>query len=318
MANVYAIDWNIGAHISFAQRITPTVKEGINCGMYTIQFFMGNPQSCKRQRITDKDIKETQFFTNKFPMFIYSHFPYIANFAGKSGKDGLAWNGNEVVDGFLSTILKELEYELYVLSQIGHGVVIHPGSYPDREKGHLTVAKSMNRVYFPKGSMVLLENCAGEGNKLCRNFEEIKLILDNIDDDKREYVGVCVDTAHIWGQGDYDISKISEVDRMFNDFTSIIGLEHFKLLHLNDSEVPLGAKKDRHACLGRGYIWGESFDSLIYLLDKCKQLKIPMVLETKGSDMFTLAKLCEDREEDMVCPVCINCAPKIVICPCCK
>lgn len=317
MTTAYSIDWNIGAHTKFSQSIYPTVSQAISCGMYTVQFFMGNPQSCKRQRISEEDIKKTNILSERFPMFIYSHFPYIANFAGKSSKDGLAWNGNSSVDAFLRTILKELEYELDVLSKIGNGVVIHPGSYPDRDAGHLTVSKSINLINFSEGSMVLLENCAGEGNKLCKTFEEIKIVLDNIDNSKLKNVGVCVDTAHIWGQGDYDISKISEVDRMFNDFIEIIGIHNFKLLHLNDSEVPLGSKKDRHACLGKGYIWGESFDSLIYLLDKCKSLNIPMVLETNGSDMITLAKLCEERENDMICPICITCKPIIELCPCC-
>lgn len=313
MTNVYALDWNVGAHTKFSLKISNTIEEAINCGMYTVQFFMGNPQSCKRQRINNEDIEKTIRITNKFPMYIFSHFPYIANFAGKSGKDGLAWNGNNQVDGFLTTILKELEYELSVLAKIGHGVVIHPGSYPDRTKGHITVAKSLNRINYVKNSMVLLENCAGEGNKLCRDFNELKLILDNVDENNKEYIGICVDTAHIWGQGDYDISKISEIDRMFKDFKDIIGLKHFKLLHLNDSEVPLGAKKDRHACLGTGYIWKESFESLVYLLNKCKELNIPMVLETNGSDMITLAKLSE--ETNMLCCIC---EPIIESCPCCK
>jgi len=314
MNQIYAIDWNIGAHMRFSQKIAPTITEAINCGMYTVQFFMGNPQSCSRQRISEEDIKNTQLFTKKFPMYIYSHFPYIANFAGKSSKDGLAWNGNKSVDAFLSTIIKELEYELHILSQIGHGVVIHPGSYPDREKGHIAIAKSMNSINFSEGSMVLLENCAGEGNKLCSTFEELKFVLNNIDENKRQNIGICVDTAHIWGKGDYDLRKVSEIDRMFDDFSEIIGMEYFKLLHLNDSEVQLGSKKDRHACIGTGHIWQDSFDSLIHLLDKCKDFNIPMVLETDGSDMFTLAKLSEERD----CDNFFICAPCIEQCKCCK
>ena len=312
--DIYVIDWNIGAHMRFNQKITPTIIEAINCGMYTVQFFMGNPKSCNRQRISEDDIKEAKIFTTKFPLYIYSHFPYIANFAGKSVNDGLAWNGNNSIDMFLTHIINELEYELYVLSRIGHGVVIHPGSYPDREKGHLTVAKSLNKITFPKGSMVLLENSAGEGNKLCRTFEELKIILDHVDDEKKSNIGICVDTAHIWGNGSYDLRKISEVDRMFNDFDRIIGLEYFKLLHLNDSEVQLGAKKDLHACIGNGFIWKDGFNSLLHLLDTCKHLNIPMVLETDGSDMITLSKLSEDRD----CSMSFICAPCIEQCDCCK
>jgi endonuclease IV len=90
------------------------------------------------------------------------------------------------------------------------------------------------------------------------------------------------------------LSIVTEITRFFEDFKNIIGLEYFKLLHLNDSEVPLGSKKDRHACLGKGQIWNSSFESLIYLLNTCKKYHIPMVLETNSSDMITLAKLSED------------------------
>jgi hypothetical protein len=42
-----------------------------------------------------------------------------------------------------------------------------------------------------------------------------------------------------------------------------------------------------------GYIWKNGFDSLIHLLNKCKCLNIPIILETNGSDIFTLASLSE-------------------------
>ena len=179
------------------------------------------------------------------------------------------------------------------LCQKRSGVVIHPGSYPDREDGHCAVAMTLNRINFPKNSFLLLENCAGEGNKLCRTFEEIRKVMDLLEPEKKKHVKVCVDTAHIWGQGDYDLSSIEGVDKMFEDFEKFLGIENFYLLHLNDSKVPLGSKKDSHACLGEGWIWKNSFKSLVYLLNKCKENQIPMVLETDESDMLTLALLAE-------------------------
>ncbi len=68
-------------------------------------------------------------------------------------------------------------------------------------------------------------------------------------------------------------------------------MDRFTLLHLNDSECPKGSRKDRHACLGTGYIWGEDFSALVHLLNKCKEYDIPAVLETHGIDMVTLACL---------------------------
>ena len=295
MNDVYYMYWDVGVHTTFSSCITPTIFQGIHYGMHTIQFFMGDPkQAWKRQQISEKDIENTKVLLSRFPMNVFTHYPYCANLAGKAMKGHLAWDGNSDVDGKLKGVLRALEYELGVMANFTScrsGVVIHPGSYPDREKGHDAVAETINQMNFPPNSHLLLENCAGEGNKLCRTFEEIRKVFDLLDQDKKPHVKVCVDTAHIWGQGDYNLSEIEEVNRMFEDFDRILGIENFYLLHLNDSQVPFGSKKDEHACLGEGYIWQKDFAPLVHLLNKCKKYQIPMVLETHGIDMLTLAQL---------------------------
>lgn len=293
MTCICSVNWSVGSHMGFSKEILPTIEESINLGMYTTQFFMGNPKSYNRQRITDKDIKLCKKLLKKFPTNIFSHFPYIANLNGSV--KSLAWNGDKTVDAKLSHLIKELEYELDILSNFSCcgkcGVVIHPGAYPKKNEGLDTIAKTINHINFTPNSKLLLENCAGEGNKLCKNFTEIKRIIDGVDSTKKNNVGVCIDTAHIWGQGDYNISKKDEIDRLFYDFNNIIGMEYFTLLHLNDSEVKLGDKKDRHAPICGGYIWKNNSDTLLYLLEKCKQYNIPMVLETTPLDMLTLFNL---------------------------
>lgn len=284
--------WDVGAHVGFSQNILESIQDAVSKGMYTCQFFMGNPKSYNRQKISSEDILASKKLISRFPMNVFTHFPYIANLNGSV--KSLAWDGDTTQDVKTLHMLRELEYELSVVSNFDSdrsGVVIHPGCYPDREIGLDTIAKTINKINFTEGGKLLLENCAGEGRKLCKDFIEISRIFEGVDISKKDNIGVCVDTAHIWGQGDYDLRSCDEVDRMFYDFGRYIGLERWTLLHLNDSEVPLGAKKDRHACLGKGYIWGESFDSLIYLLNRCKENGIPMVLETTSEDMLTLAQI---------------------------
>ena len=297
MQEVYYMKWDVGSHNYFSGSITDTISRGIKYGMYTIQFFMGDStQAWKREKISNEDIEKAKILMSRFPMNVFTHYPFCANLAGQSQKGCLAWSGNVAVDRKLSGIFQSLEYELDIVSKLCQkrsGVVIHPGSYPDRDDGHRAVAMTLNRINFPKNSFLLLENCAGEGNKLCRTFEEIRTVMDLLEPEKKSHVKVCVDTAHIWGQGDYDLSEIEGVDKIFEDFERLLGIENFYLLHLNDSKVPIGSKKDSHACLGEGWIWKKSFKSLVYLLNKCKQNQIPMVLETDESDMLTLALLPE-------------------------
>lgn len=290
--SVYYVDWDVGAHVGFSNNILSSIQDAVNQGMYSCQFFMGNPKSYNRQKISPKDLEKCKKLITRFPMNVFSHFPYIANLNGSV--KSLAWNGDISQDSKTSIMLNELEYELSVLSNFNtgrNGVVIHPGCYPDREVGLDTIAKSINKINFSEDSKLLLENCAGEGRKLCKDFQEIARIFEGIETSKKNNVGVCVDTAHIWGQGDYDLRSCDEIDRMFYDFERYIGLDKFTLLHLNDSKVEIGSKKDRHENITQGYIWNEDITSLIYILNRCKENGIPMILETTSEDMFTLSQI---------------------------
>ena len=247
---VYSMYWDVGAHVPFCQNIYDSLWYAATQGMISCQFFLGNPKSFKRQRVTLADISKCKKLLERFPINVFSHFPYTVNLNGSV--KSLAWAGDNVQDTKTNHMLKELEYELSILANFNGGVVIHPGCYPDRPKGLDTIAKSINKINFVENSKLLLENCAGEGRKLCKDFYEIKRIIDGIDENKKQNIGVCVDTAHIWGQGDYDLRECKEVDRLFSEFSNIIGMEYFTLLHLNDSKVPLGSKKDLYLLfLGR-------------------------------------------------------------------
>jgi len=288
--------WDVGAHTLFEKNIRGTLEIAVRYGMYTTQFFMGNPYSYNRANISKKDIEESNNILNMYPMNVFTHFPYVANLAGSTTK--LAWNGDEEQDGKTNIVIAGVQQEIDTLSLLDSkksGIVIHPGSFKDTEKGLEAVVKTINRLKFPTSSRckvkLLLENCAGEGTKLCKNLKEIQYVLERVDKKIRKNVGVCIDTCHLFSSGELSFSTTEEIDRFFSDFDTMIGLENFSLLHLNDSEKPLGCKVDRHACLGTGCIWGKSFDSLIHLLEKCKEHGIPAVLETHGMDMITLSCL---------------------------
>lgn len=283
--------WPVGAHTTFSKEIAPTILAAVRFGMYTTQFFMGSSLTLKRQRISEQDIHSSRQLLQSYNMNVFTHFPYIANLAGSTKQ--LAWSGNKQQDAKTSATLRELEFELAVIAQLSMpntktGVVIHPGSYPDRHLGHIAVAESIDRIDFAPNAKLLLEISAGEGTKLCKTIPEIAFVIEHTIPEKQAHLGVCIDTAHVFGSGEYNLSEISEVDRLFSDFDQCIGLSKFTLLHLNDSGVKFGSKRDKHALIGTGYIWNNSTESLVYLLNRCKQLNIPILLETEGKDMFTL------------------------------
>lgn len=281
-----------GAHIGFSGRISEAIEEGVKLRMHAIQIFMGNPKSFTRSRISERDIRVSSEACVRANMNLFTHFPYVANLAGS--KDVLAWSGDAEQDAKTNKVLASLEYELGVVARAGgtsstpslkNGVVIHPGNHKVGKDGLRAIGESINRITFAPNSNLILENSAGGGTALATTFDEIASIINHVSPEKRGNVKVCLDTAHIFGYGEYDLRKLTEVDRMFAEFDAKIGLQYFYLLHLNDSEVPLKSRKDRHACLCKGFIWKENDEALWYLLGKCASLSIPVILETHVSDM---------------------------------
>src|SRR3989344_1030365 len=89
--------WEVGAHTVFSGKICDSLWTSINYGMYATQFFMGNPRGFDRTQISSDDINECKKILKRFPLYIFTHFPYIANLAGS--KNTLAWNGDKSQDG---------------------------------------------------------------------------------------------------------------------------------------------------------------------------------------------------------------------------
>jgi deoxyribonuclease-4 len=109
----------------------------------------------------------------------------------------------------------------------------------------------------------------------------------------KDNIGICIDTAHLWGAGEYRIDRKDEIDRMFHDYDRILGLETLQLVHLNDSCVDFGSRKDRHERVGRGKIWHRNTDVLRYFISSLETLGIAFILETVPEDydvVYTLYK----------------------------
>ena len=90
----------------------------------------------------------------------------------------------------------------------------------------------------------------------------------------KDKVGVCLDTCHV-SDGGYDI--VNDLDGVLNHFDQVIGLDHLKAIHLNDSKNIMGARKDRHEKIGEGYLGRETFRKII---NHPKLKDLPFILET--------------------------------------
>ncbi|MBR5740924.1 MAG: deoxyribonuclease IV, partial [Firmicutes bacterium] len=135
------------------------------------------------------------------------------------------------------------------------------------------ICEILNDVLKPDlRTTVLLETMSGKGSEVGSTFEELREIIDRTEAKNR--IGVCLDTCHMSDAG-YDI--VNDLDGVLAEFDRVIGLDRLKALHLNDSKNPRGARKDRHACIGEGYLGLDTFRRIV----NHPVLKpLPMCLET--------------------------------------
>ena len=126
---------------------------------------------------------------------------------------------------------------------------------------------------MPEWLSLLLENNVGAGNSMGATLEALGALVRAA---AHPRIGVCIDTAHLWGSG-YDLSTAAGAAHAVNEIDRVIGLRHVRVLHLNDSPVPLGSHRDQHAHLGQGQI---GYRGLAAFLGHPGLAGLPVVLET--------------------------------------
>lgn len=162
-----------------------------------------------------------------------------------------------------------------------HALVSHPGNYmDDRASGIARNADAITQALtdVPGRVRVLLETTAGSGTALGATFEELATIIARVPKRLRRRVGVCIDTAHVFAAG-YDLA--SQYDDVMARFGDVVGFDRLGVMHLNDSKVPLGSRRDRHELIGEGAI-GEAAFRRIMTDDRLAA--VPKLIETPKLD----------------------------------
>lgn len=254
----------IGCHLSVANGYMGIAKETVSIGGNTFQFFSRNPRGTRIREVDETDIKQFQNYAKEHGIsVILAHAPYTLNAAAKD---------EELRKLAIETITEDLRRMEYLPGNLYN---FHPGSHVKQgaEVGIAYICEMLNQVLKPEQTTtVLLETMAGKGSEIGRSFEELRMIIDQVE--QKEKIGVCMDTCHIW-DGGYDIQE--HLDQVLEEFDQVIGLERLKAIHLNDSMNKLGSHKDRHAKIGEGEI-GE--EALIAVVNHPKLYQLPFYLET--------------------------------------
>ena len=263
----------IGVHVSIAGSIDKAVDRAQEKGCDTFQIFTRNPRGWKIKELTETDTARFIEKLNRTGIFPpVDHMPYLPNLAAPT---------DDVYVKSVAALTEELKrcnalQIPYLVTHLGS----HRGS--GKEAGLRRIGDAINTAFsevaIDNGVMLLLENTAGTKNSMGGTFEDIRHIMDRIE--HKERIGICFDTCHAFVAG-YELRTEKGLNATMQHFDEVIGLEHLKLIHLNDAKAGLNSRLDRHEHIGLGYIGEGGFRVILH---DARIRDLPMILETPVDD----------------------------------
>ena len=257
----------IGSHVSMSgkEMLLGSVKDALSYGANTFMVYTGAPQNTKRKPVKELNIENATEYMKKngIENFVV-HAPYIINLANSINQ--------EIYRLGIDFLTEEIERTQKMGSNV---IVLHPGSHVGAgiEIGIEYIAKALNEILTRDTScFIALETMAGKGSEVGRSFEELAKIFDKVH--YNDKLRICFDTCHVHDAG-YDI--VNSYDTVIDDFDKLLGIQNIAVFHINDSKNTCGARKDRHANIGEGFI---GYDCLHQIVHDERFLSIPKILET--------------------------------------
>jgi deoxyribonuclease IV len=265
----------IGAHVSAEGGVQNAPVNANNIKAKAFALFTKNQRQWFSSPLTQKAISEFRENCEKLdfkPFQILPHDSYLIN---------LGHPEKEPLEKSRSSFLDEMKRcELLGLDRLN----FHPGSHLNAisiDKCLERMAESLNLVLDKtKGVTAVIENTAGQGTNLGHTFEQIKYIIDFVDDKSR--VGVCIDTCHVYTSG-YDVKTETGFKETFKKFDEIIGFKYLRGMHLNDSKKEFGTRVDRHENLGTGFLGNSTFE---FIMKDSRFDDMPLILETPDESLW--------------------------------
>lgn len=264
----------MGFHVSITGSISNSIKNAESIGCTAFQIFTRNPRGWRAKSLEMNDVKEFKSKINDSYIDkndVVVHIPYLPNFAAPDGE-----SYNKSKDVLAEEIIRCYELDIPFL-------ILHLGSHLGfgEKNGINQIVNACNFALDNFHSSyrrhlrlnILIENSSGQKNSIGSKFEEIRDILDVLNDRK---FGVCFDTCHAFASG-YDLRTAEKVIDTMNSFNDIINIKNLKVLHLNDSKGKINEKKDRHQHIGLGSIGKEG---LMEVLKNKHVQNIPIIMET--------------------------------------
>jgi len=255
----------IGIHTSIAGDIANSLETAHKLGCNALQIFSGSPRMWPRGGSRIAEAEAARFRARRAELCLgplVIHANYLINLASP----------NPVMR---TRSIQAFHDELVRASALGADfLVVHPGCGLGDDSARATAAaaqglrQAARGIRFTNapfaqlhqgGLRILIENTSGMGSAIGVRFEELRAILNGVDDLP---VGVCLDTAHAFAAG-YDIRSETGLAQTISELDRVVGLDRVALIHANDLKTPFGSRVDRHAHIGSGTIGLEAFRRIL-------------------------------------------------------
>lgn len=259
----------IGSHISIRNGYLHAAKTALAIGARSFQYFPKNPRSLTLKTFDLKDAEACARFCREHGLFSIGHASYPTNLAADSSQ-------------LREVTVVSLLNDLAIAEACGSvGVVVHFGKSKEKDplQGYRNIIQCLDETLsrWDGQALLLIENQAGEGTSMGTTLEEMMQIRKLCR--YPEQIGFCLDTCHAFASG---LWQGDDWERVEKKGMALGYFDCLKAVHLNDSVYPCGARKDRHANIGTGFIGAEAFREL---LGSPQLQDIPVVLETEaGAD----------------------------------
>ncbi|MBI3318970.1 MAG: deoxyribonuclease IV [Candidatus Omnitrophica bacterium] len=257
----------IGVHVSIVGGFLAALERATRLSCTTMQIFSRSPRGGQAPVVTTQQADEFDRQRRQAgiePLAVHS--PYIINLASP---DRTTYGR--------SLAMYQEEYRRCDRLKADY-LVTHVGSHRGQgeEAGIKRVAESLNRTLddAPSSVTILLENTAGSGQGLGYQFEQLAAMREQVD--RKECVGICLDTAHLFAAG-IPMHTEDGLEEAVARFDRTIGLAHLKLVHLNDSKVAFDSHVDRHWHIGQGHI---GLEAIRRFVNHPRLRHLPFILET--------------------------------------
>ncbi|MET9400568.1 deoxyribonuclease IV [Kitasatospora sp. NPDC002965] len=268
----------VGAHVPVAARgLAGTgLAYARRVGAETVQVFVANPRGWATPPGNPAQDAEFRAACAEQSIPAYVHAPYLINF----GSDNPATRERSATSLRHSLLRGHAIGALGVVLHTGSAVGSAPGGGSRRDEAMAQVREDVRPLLDELDALgedapwLLLEPTAGQGSSLCARMEDLAAYVDALDGHPR--VGVCLDTCHAFAAG-HDLAVPGGVRETLDALVEAAGPGRLRLIHANDSEDVVGARKDRHANIGAGRIGAEPFRELF---EHPATAGVPLVVET--------------------------------------